>query len=83
MKTMAHYIYSRYQQERPLPHYLRVAVSYEQTARKALEYYLDWLEGDGSHDFGKLRGTARNFPIVETRRHLYFKRNNVLTFVRK
>ena len=80
---MAHYIYSRYQQQRPLPHYLRVAVSYERTARKALEYYLDWLEGDGAYDIGLERGTHVNYPIVETRHHYYFKRNGVLTFVRK
>ena len=77
---MIHIIYSRFQQE---PRYWPVQVSFIESAHAALEHYLVWLEGGGSYDIGLKRGTAKNYPIVETRHHYYFKRNNVLTFVRK
>lgn len=80
---MVYVIYSRYQQKPPLPHYLEVMRSNAASARAALEYYLVWLEGGGAYDIGLQRGTHVNYPIVETRRHYYFKRNCVLTFVRK
>lgn len=75
-------IYSRYQQEPPLPHYLTVAWS-ALCPREALLHYLIWLEGGCSYSIGLKRGTHVNYPIVETKHHYYFKRNNVLTFVRK
>jgi len=81
---MVHIIYSRYQQRPPLPHYLRVMTDFRNlSARESLEYYLIWLEGGCSYSIGKIRGTHVNYPIMETKRHYYFKRNNVLTFVRK
>lgn len=81
---MAMTIYSRYQQEPPLPHYLPVAVNVRDcSAREQLENYLIWLEGGGSVEIGLERGTHVNYPIVETKRHYYFKRNGVLTFIRK
>lgn len=67
-----------------MPHYLRVAESYNcDESKDALLWYLIWLEGGGSYEIGKKRGTHVNYHIIETKRHFYFKRNGVLTFVRK